>query len=137
MAGRGLNGTTDKIIIKKNLNFKNVVKIWGVVKMKYKIVLGICLMFFGFIYCQKENSHNYKSIGTITGQDVRMCPSPCCSGWFINIDSLTYEFDTLPTNSNINLEKETFPFIVKLDWQLSNIIECPNKRITIQKIAKE
>ena len=105
--------------------------------MKYKIVLGICLMFFGFIYCQKENSHNYKSIGTITGQDVRMCPSPCCNGWFINIDSLTYEFDTLPTNSNINLEKETFPFIVKLDWLLSNTIECPNKRITIQKIAKE
>ena len=137
MAGRGLNGTTDKIIIKKNLNFKNVVKIWGVVKMKYKIVLGICLMFFGFIYCQKENSHNYKSIGTITGQDVRMCPSPCCSGWFIKIDSLTYEFDTLPTSSNINLEKETFPLIVKLDWQLLNIIECPNKRITIQKIAKE
>ena len=105
--------------------------------MKYKTLLCICLIIFGFIYCQKENSHNYKSIGTITGQDVRMCPSPCCNGWFINIDSLTYEFDTLPTNSNINLEKETFPFIVKLDWLLSNTIECPNKRITIQKIAKE
>ena len=66
-----------------------------------------------------------------------MCPSPCCSGWFIKIDSLMYEFDTLPTNSNINLEKETFPLMVKLDWQLLNIIECPNTRITIQKIAKE
>ena len=105
--------------------------------MKYKIVLGICLMFFGFIYCQKENNYNYKSIGTITGQDVRMCPSPCCSGWFIKIDSLTYEFDSLPNNSNINLQKETFPLVVKLDWQLSNTPECPNKRITIQKIAKE
>lgn len=109
--------------------------------MKYKIVLGICLILFGFIYCQKQkentDNYNYKSIGTITGQDVRMCPSPCCSGWFIKIDSLMYEFDTLPTNSNINLEKETFPLIVKLDWQLLNIIECPNTRITIQKIAKE
>ena len=105
--------------------------------MKYLIVLGVCLIIFGFICCHKESSYNYKSIGTITGQDVRMCPSPCCSGWFINIDSLTYKFDTLPTNSNINLEKETFPFIVKLDWLLSNTIECPNKRITIQKIAKE
>jgi len=109
--------------------------------MRYKTLLGVCLILFGFIYCQKQkeitDSYNYKSIGTITGQDVRICPSTCCSGWFINIDSLTYEFDTLPTSSNINLEKETFPLIVKLDWQLSNIIECPNKRITIQKIAKE
>jgi hypothetical protein len=109
--------------------------------MNYKIVLGICLILFGFIYCQKQkentDNYNYKSIGTITGQDFRMCPSPCCSGWFIKIDSLTYEFDTLPNNSNFNLEKETLPLMVKLDWQLSNIIECPNKRITIQKIAKE
>jgi len=118
-----------------------MVKEWGVVKMNYKTLLGFCLIIFGFLFCQKQkentDNYNYKSIGTITGQDVRMCPSPCCSGWFINIDSLTYEFDTLPTNSNINLEKETFPFIVKLDWLLSNTIECPNKRITIQKIAKE
>jgi hypothetical protein len=114
-----------------------VVKVWGVVKMIYKTVLGICFIVFGFNYCQKENNYNYKSIGTITGQDVRMCPSPCCGGWFIKIDSLTYEFDSLPENSNINLPKETFPFVVKLDWQLSNTPECPNKRITIQRIAKE
>jgi hypothetical protein len=66
-----------------------------------------------------------------------MCPSPCCGGWFIKIDSLTYEFDSLPGNSNIDLAKETFPLAVKLDWQLSNTIECPNKRITIQRIAIE
>ena len=109
--------------------------------MKYKTVLVICLILFGFIYCQKQkentDTYNYKSTGIITGQDVRMCPSPCCSGWFIEIDSLTYEFDSLPSSSNINLEKEIFPLIVKLDWQLSDLIECPNKRITIQKIAKK
>ena len=105
--------------------------------MKYKSILGIGLIIFRFTYCQKERSDNYKSIGTITGQDVRMCPSPCCSGWFIGIDSLTYEFDTLPSSSNINLEKETFPLVVKLDWQLSDTPGCPNKRIKIQRIAKE
>ena len=105
--------------------------------MNYKTVLGICLFVFGFTCCHKENSYHYKSTGTITGQDLRDCPSICCSGWIIKIDSLTYEFDTLPINSNINQEKETFPLAVKLDWQLSNTIECPNKRITIQKIAKE
>ena len=137
MVGRVRSGTTGKITRKKNLNLKNVVKVWGVVKMNYKTLLGICLIIFGFIYCHKESSYNYKSIGTITGQDVRMCPSPCCSGWFIKIDSLTYEFDTLPSSSGINLEKETFPLVVKLDWQLSDLLECPNKRITVQRIEKE
>ena len=109
--------------------------------MNYKILLGFCLITFGFLFCQKQkentDNYSYKSIGTITGPDIRLCPSPCCGGWFIKIDSLTYEFDSLPDNSNIKLEKETFPLVVKLDWQLSSTIECPNKRITIQKIAKE
>ncbi len=103
--------------------------------MKYKTALIICLIVFGFLYCRKEESNNYESFGIITGQDPRMCPSPCCGGWFIKIDSLTYEFDSLPDNSNINLAKETFPLVVKLDWQLLNINGCPNKRITIQRIA--
>jgi hypothetical protein len=109
--------------------------------MNYKTLLGFSLIIFGFIYCQKqkENTDNYnnKSIGTITGQDFRMCPSPCCGGWFIKIDSLTYEFDTLTSGSDINLEKETFLLVVELDWQLSDTLGCPNKRITIQRIAKE
>ena len=63
-----------------------MVKEWGVVKMNYKTLLGFCLIVFGFLFCQKQkentDNYNYKSIGTITGQDIRMCPSPCCSGWF-------------------------------------------------------
>jgi hypothetical protein len=105
--------------------------------MKHKTVLGICLIVLGFLCCQKEGNYKYESIGIITGQDARMCPSPCCGGWFIKIDSLTYEFDSLPDNSNINLAVEKFPLVVKLNWQLSNTVECPNKRITIQRIARE
>ncbi|MGD0581483.1 MAG: hypothetical protein ABR974_00905 [Bacteroidales bacterium] len=105
--------------------------------MKFETVLGFFLITVGVYFCQKENSYKYESIGTITGQDARMCPSPCCGGWFIIIDSLTYEFDSLPDNSNIDLAKEKLPLEVKLDWQLLNIIGCPDKRITIQKIAKE
>lgn len=103
--------------------------------MRNKILLIICLIVFGACCCRKENGHDYESIGIITGQDPRMCPSPCCGGWFIKIDSLTYEFDSLPDNSNIDLAKETFPLVVKLDWQLSNIDGCPNKMITVQRIA--
>lgn len=106
------------------------------VKIKYRAVLIFCFIIFALYYCEKDGGHNYKSVGTITGQDVRMCPSPCCGGWFIKIDSLIYEFDTLPDNSGINLEKETFPLVVKLDWQVSDTSGCPNKRITIQRIAK-
>jgi hypothetical protein len=105
--------------------------------MKYKTVLATCLIIFGLTSCQKEDSYHYKSAGIITGQDLRMCPSPCCSGWFIVIESLTYEFDSLPGSSDIDLEKEIYPLAVKLDWQFSDIIDCPNKRIIILKIAKE
>ena len=105
--------------------------------MKFEVILSFFLIVLGVYYCQKEKSNDYESIGTITGQDVRMCPSPCCGGWFIIIDRVTYEFDSLPDNSGINLAKETFPLVVKLDWQLLNINGCPDKRITIQKIAIE
>jgi hypothetical protein len=105
--------------------------------MKYKPVLYCCFLVFILVSCQKDKPDDYQSTGSITGPDYRMCPSPCCGGWFINIDNLLYEFDSLPSNSNIILEKETFPLAVKLDWQLLNTIECPNKRITILRIAKE
>jgi hypothetical protein len=109
--------------------------------MKYIIGVGTCLLIIGLSTCRKTteepDSYSYKSTGIITGPDVRMCPSPCCSGWYVTIDSLVYEFDTLPSNSTIHLEKETFPLAVKLDWQLANTIQCPNKRITVQKIARE
>lgn len=109
--------------------------------MNYRIVLSISLIIFGFIYCQKPkettDTYNYKSTGTITGPDRKMCPSPCCSGWFIRIDNSIYEFDSLPVNSNINLDKVTFPLAVKLDWQLSKTEICADNRITIQKIAIE
>lgn len=97
-----------------------------------KLVLIIGLIFLGFISCRQDKNDNYLSEGKITGPDVRMCA--CCGGWYIQIDSLTYEFDSLPVNSTINLEKESFPLLVKLDWQLSDKAACPDTRITIQRI---
>jgi hypothetical protein len=76
------------------------------------------------------------SMGKITGPDPRMCPSPCCGGWFIQIDGLTYEFDSIPANSDIDLQKDPFPILVKLDWKLSDKLSCPDKRIIIQRIKK-
>lgn len=110
--------------------------------MKSKIIGAVCIILFGFICCHKEfwenneNGNGFMSQGKITGPDLRMCPSPCCSGWYIVIDSVTYEFDSIPSSSNINLQKDPFPIFVKLNWHLLDIPACPNKRITIQKITR-
>lgn len=103
--------------------------------MNAKVILGICIVFFGFLCCHKEDVSNYKSNGKILGPDPRMCA--CCGGYYIQIDTITYEFDALPDNSNINLQVESFPISVKLDWQLANVAACPDIRIIIQRIKKE
>jgi hypothetical protein len=103
--------------------------------MKAKVIVGICLIFLGFLGCYKENVSNYKSNGIIIGPDPRMCA--CCGGWYIQIDTITYEFDALPDNSDINLQVVSFPIPVKLDWELATEAACPDTRITILRIKKE
>jgi hypothetical protein len=92
----------------------------------------LILSFVFFVSCNKENN-NYKSTGTITGPDVRMCA--CCGGWLITIDNTQYQFNSLPGNSSIHLDNEKFPIPVRLDWTL-NTTGCPNT-ISIQRIQKE
>jgi hypothetical protein len=103
--------------------------------LKVKLIIVISAIFVVLICCRKGNSDDYKSNGIITGGDFRMCA--CCGGWFIQIDNTIYEFDKLPDNSKINLDTESFPVYVKLDWQLSDLTGCPDKKITIQRIKKE
>jgi hypothetical protein len=103
--------------------------------MKSKIIVGISAILFVIICCHKENSNEYKSHGIITGPDIRACV--CCGGWFIKIDTILYEFDTLPVNSDINLEKETFPVYVKLDWRFPDTGYCPGNKIIVIRIKKE
>jgi len=38
--------------------------------------------------------------------------------------------------NKIDLQKDTFPILVKLDWELSGKAACPDKRITILRISK-
>ena len=102
--------------------------------MSKLIVIFSFLIVISFPFCHKENV-NYMSEGTILGPDIRMCA--CCGGWFIKIDSTTYEFDSLPANSGIDLGKENFPLKVKLDWKLAERAACPDLRIDIQRITKE
>ena len=101
--------------------------------MKLRIVVAIGII-IGLAYCKDKNYDDYQSRGKITGPDLGMCI--CCGGWKIVIDDATYNFDSIPSGSAINLEKETFPLYVKLNWEMSGINRCP-KWITIQKIVKE
>jgi hypothetical protein len=103
------------------------------IHMKLKLIVCIVIM-AGLAYCKKDNTLNYKSTGKIFGPDYRMCA--CCGGYFIAIDSLTYNFDSIPSNSNIDLRKDTFPISVKLDWQLKST-GCSKNWITIQRISRK
>jgi hypothetical protein len=102
--------------------------------MGIKLIAAILLLAPGLTFCQRETD-NFKSRGTITGPDVRDCA--CCGGWYIKIDTSQYEFDTLPAGTNVDLQKDIFPIHVKLDWQLSAQLPCPDKRIIITRIIKE
>ena len=100
--------------------------------MNFKKLSFFLILVTAFTFCEKDD---YMSKGIILGPDYRMCA--CCGGWYIKIDTTTYEFESLPDNSNINLQADTFPINVKLDWKLSDRVACPNKYITITRIIKE
>ena len=100
--------------------------------MKYieKLIL-IVLLASIIVSCKKEET--YQSNGIITGPDMRECI--CCGGYFIEIDDSTYNFDILPASSSINLETDTFPINVSLDWAFDR--DCGGiEYIEIIKIAK-
>jgi len=95
--------------------------------------IQIILLLFTMIACSKENN-NYKSVGTITGIDGTMCG--CCGGGIIFIEDVRYLIDSVPEDSSIDLATETFPFTVKLDWQLVNNGCSAWNRITVIRIKK-
>ena len=103
--------------------------------MKSKLIIVVFFILIGFMSCQKPTTSDFQSTGIITGVDLKMCA--CCGGYYIQIDNVTYEFDTLPAGSNIDLQNATYPIPVKLDWQLSTKTACPNVRIDILKIVKQ
>jgi len=98
--------------------------------MKATRIIIIILM---LVACTKENN-DFKSVGTITGVDYRMCA--CCGGWFISINHEIYLFDSIPKDSNFDLATETFPLDVSLDWQLISSACTGFNRISVQRIKK-
>lgn len=62
--------------------------------------------------------------GVVSGPDFRMCPSPCCGGWIIMIDSAYYTFSDFPASSGIDPSREKFPLNVELTWSLDTLLHC-------------
>lgn len=89
------------------------------------------LFVFLAVACTKED---YRSIGTIVGIDYTKCA--CCGGWQILIDDTMYLIDAIPDNSDLDLEKETLPVTVKLDWHLVNNGCSAFNRITVERIKE-
>ncbi len=94
------------------------------------LVLFLCLT-----ACTDTNNNNDSDLKSaiITGPDYRKCM--CCGGWFIEIDNVQYNISTIPDDSQINLEKETFPLAVLVSFN-KRTTGCENI-IDIIKIKKK
>ncbi|NVO19701.1 MAG: hypothetical protein HXX13_08375 [Bacteroidetes bacterium] len=102
----------------------------------------ICLILLMFLLpnCNKDSSSTTVpdgySRGQITGMDARLCPSPCCGGWFIKINDNTYYFGLLPSNSSLDLSNPSYPVNVILKWEADTTL-CTNNGIKVLDIRKE
>jgi hypothetical protein len=109
-------------------------------KTLFKIIIAVVIIQFSS--CNKEISNQsngtvtagHQSEGSINGLNQGACM--CCGGWMININNKQYEFLSLPANSTINLNNETFPLKVVVDWKLVPAGCYPNL-ITLESIKKE
>ena len=110
-------------------NFSGDAAVFKVMKSTRQILL---IIFIAFVSCSKDKD-TFQSVGIITGYDLTMCA--CCGGYIIYIDDVRYLFDSIPEGSDLNLQKETFPVTVQLDWELIKS-GCPNNRINILRIKK-
>jgi hypothetical protein len=109
---------------------ENIELLRCMMRLRIVLVVGILL---GSVCCQNSVNDDYRSDGMIIGPDIRMCI--CCGGWQIVIDKETYNFDLLPSASDIDLQKVTFPVFVRVDWELKGNSGC-QKWIIIQRIKK-
>ncbi len=83
--------------------------------MKKHCILFLFTLALATIACNKKNDNDTLEAATITQQDLSLCA--CCGGYFIEIDGIKRRFETLPSNSTIDLQTSTLPLAVKVRWQ--------------------
>ncbi|MBM3434835.1 MAG: hypothetical protein FJY07_01300 [Bacteroidetes bacterium] len=80
--------------------------------MKKLLIAGFLA---ALILCCCKKERNPLSTGTITGPDLRECV--CCGGWYIQIGNNEYRFYDVSDGSNIDIQYESFPLKVELQWE--------------------
>ncbi len=71
-------------------------------------------------------------MGYIQGEDLALCA--CCGGIIIEINGENYRFENI-NKFNIDLEKETSPLKVDLNWHISESPAMCNE-IIIEEMKK-
>ncbi len=100
--------------------------------MKKTLFFILTILILSFISCKKDKVEDLN--GKITGADMRKCM--CCGGFFIEILDSTYRFDSIPFNSGIKLNIDTFPILVKVAFHKKNPL-CLGDEIIIDRMKKE
>ena len=97
-----------------------------------KFTLYFIVFLFLAISCEKD--HGYQNQGTLTGYDFRRCM--CCGGYIVEIEDSTYRFYNMPDGFTFNLEVDTFPLQVLLNWQSDSIL-CLGDEIIVSKMTRK
>ncbi len=96
-----------------------------------------CLFLTSFLSCKKENT---LTTATILGYDRRLCPSPCCGGFFVNLSTKSiWSEETYLSDTDLSVygitEKSAFPISVAIEYKIDSLVSC-SKHISITKLTK-
>lgn len=67
----------------------------------------------GFTYTYVKKRTDEWQAATYMGVDPRLCPSPCCGGYLLNIDGVTYTTTAFPSGFSMNFDKKPQKLLVK------------------------
>src|SRR5262245_34047650 len=83
-----------------------------------KLSLAVILLSTFLWSCDKKNAGpHYTGKAVITGRSLEKCA--CCWGWNIDINGHSYRFEKVPSTTTFDLENETFPLPVMIEWSES------------------
>ena len=100
-----------------------------------KIVVGAYIFVLLIVRCSNDDRNDYEHRGVLEGVDPTFCG--CCGGWIIQIDGLegNFRIENVPDKSDVDLQNDTFPMNVKLNYELDR--ECGGiEYLTVIKIEK-
>ncbi|MBC8343337.1 MAG: hypothetical protein ISR55_05800 [Bacteroidetes bacterium] len=99
-------------------------------KTHIKIIAFFILYILIAVSCSKDKPVVFD--GVISGPDMRK--SVCCGGWFIEVEGETFRFLAVPDDCNIDLNQESFPLQVGVNW-IKEAESCPGDEINLTRLV--